>query len=89
METTAIARLDHERRDRTGVPEVIFAAGKTLDQNVALVGALFARTGFALATRIPAEQRAGQRFDHGVRIRGGERRARGRRLRGHVRSSGR
>ncbi|MDB5027587.1 MAG: 1-(5-phosphoribosyl)-5-amino-4-imidazole-carboxylate carboxylase [Candidatus Eremiobacteraeota bacterium] len=57
MDTSAIARLDHDRRDRTGIPEVIFAAGKTLEQNVALVGALYARTGFAMATRIPAEQR--------------------------------
>jgi hypothetical protein len=54
---TSVARLDHERRDRTGVPEAIFAAGKTLEQNLALIGALYARTGFALATRIPAEQR--------------------------------
>ncbi len=56
MEPTAIARLDHGRLDRTAVPEVIFAAGKTLEQNVALIGALYARTGFALATRVPAEQ---------------------------------
>jgi NCAIR mutase (PurE)-related protein len=54
---TSIARLDAQRRERTGVPEVIFAAGKTLEQNVALVGALYARTGFALATRVPVEQR--------------------------------
>jgi len=57
MDTSAIARLDHQRRERTGVPEVIFAQAKTLEQNIALVGALYARTGFALATRIPAEQR--------------------------------
>ena len=57
MEPSAVARLDHGRLDRTGVPEVIFVAGKTLEQNVALIGALYARTGFALATRIPAEQR--------------------------------
>jgi hypothetical protein len=55
---TSVARLDSDRRERTGVPEVIFAAGKTLEQNLALVGALYARTGFALATRVPAEQRA-------------------------------
>ncbi|HEV3086149.1 MAG TPA: nickel pincer cofactor biosynthesis protein LarB [Candidatus Elarobacter sp.] len=55
---TSVARLDDGRRDRTGVPEAIFAAGKTLEQNVALVGALYARTGFALATRIPHDQRA-------------------------------
>ena len=54
----SVARLDTERADRTGVPEVVFAAGKTLAQNLALVGAVYARTGFALATRIPADQRA-------------------------------
>jgi NCAIR mutase (PurE)-related protein len=58
MDPSAVARLDHERRDRTGVPEVIFAAGKTPEQNIALVAALSARAGFALATRIPADQRA-------------------------------
>jgi NCAIR mutase (PurE)-related protein len=55
---TSVARLDDERRHRTSVPEVIYGGGKTLDQNIALVGALFARTGFALATRIPPGQRA-------------------------------
>lgn len=58
MHETAIARLDPERHDRTGVPEVIFASGKTFEQNVMLIGALFERTGFALATRIPDAQRA-------------------------------
>ena len=58
MDTDAVARLDIGRLDRTGVPEAIFAAGKTLEQTIALVGALYARTGFALATRIPAEHRA-------------------------------
>jgi NCAIR mutase (PurE)-related protein len=53
-----MARLDHDRGERTGVPEVVFAAGKTLDQNVALMRGLFERAGFALATRVPAEQRA-------------------------------
>ena len=57
MEPSAVARLDHDRLGRTGVPEVIFAAGKTLEQNVALIGALYARTGFALATQIAPEQR--------------------------------
>ncbi len=57
MEISAVARLDHERRDRTGVPEVVFAAGKTLEQNGALVRELYERAGFALATRVPAEQR--------------------------------
>jgi hypothetical protein len=57
MDTSAFARIDGERRERTGVPEVILAAGKTLEQNVALVGALYARAGFALATRVPPDQR--------------------------------
>jgi pyridinium-3,5-biscarboxylic acid mononucleotide synthase len=57
MDISAVARLDHERRGRTGVPEVVFAAGKTLEQNAALVRGLYERAGFSLATRIPAEQR--------------------------------
>lgn len=56
METPA-ARLDHGRGARTGVPEVVYAAGKTADQNLALVSALYRRAGFALATRVPPEQR--------------------------------
>ena len=56
MEHSTVARLDHERHDRTGVPEVVLAAAKTLEQNVALIRALHDRAGFALATRVPAEQ---------------------------------
>ncbi len=52
-----MARLDHERGARTGVPEVVYAAGKTLPENLALLQGLFARAGFALATRVPADQR--------------------------------
>ncbi len=52
-----VARLDHERRERTGVPEVVFAAGKTPEENSALIRGLYERAGFALATRIPPEQR--------------------------------
>lgn len=55
---TFVGRLDHGRRDRTGVPEVVYAEGKTLAQNLALVRDLHARAGFALATRVPREQRA-------------------------------
>jgi NCAIR mutase (PurE)-related protein len=53
-----VTRLDHGRRDRTGVPEVVYAAGKTLDENRAALTELSQRAGFALATRIPLEQRA-------------------------------
>ena len=52
-----MARLDHERGARTGVPEVVFAAGKTPAENIALLHGLFERAGFALATRVPLEQR--------------------------------
>ena len=55
---TFVGRLDHGRQARTGVPEVVYAEGKTLAQNLALLRDLHARAGFALATRIPREQRA-------------------------------
>jgi NCAIR mutase (PurE)-related protein len=57
METSALARLDHGRRERTGVPEVVFAAGKTLAENRALLRGLYDRAGFALGTRVPLDQR--------------------------------
>ena len=57
MDSSVASRLDHDRRERTGVPEVVFAAGKTLDQNRSLIRGLYDRAGFALATRVPAEQR--------------------------------
>jgi hypothetical protein len=49
-----IARVDTARRRRTGVPEVVLAAFKTLAQTEAVMRELFARDGFALATRIPS-----------------------------------
>jgi NCAIR mutase (PurE)-related protein len=48
-----IARVDTARLRRTGVPEVVFAASKTLAQTEAVMRELYARDGFALATRIP------------------------------------
>ena len=58
MDFTLDAQLDHARRDRTGVPEVVFAAGKTLAENMFAIRGLYDRAGFALATRVPVEQRA-------------------------------
>jgi NCAIR mutase (PurE)-related protein len=48
------ARLDHHRGMRTGDPEVVYAAGKTDDQVVALLGALRDAPGRrpAMATRL-------------------------------------
>ena len=50
------ARVDHHRSLRRGVPEVIFAAGKTPDQLVAIARSLRAAGSTAFATRCTAEQ---------------------------------
>jgi NCAIR mutase (PurE)-related protein len=57
MDTSVTAYLDHQRGARTGVPEVVFGAGKTLAENRALLRGLYDRAGFALATRVPFDQR--------------------------------
>ena len=51
------ARVDTHRGLRTGDPEVVFAAGKSPDQTVAILRALGAQPGErpALATRMPTE----------------------------------
>jgi NCAIR mutase (PurE)-related protein len=49
-----MARVDTARKQRTGVPEVVFAAAKTLAQTEAVMRELYARDNFALATRIPS-----------------------------------
>ena len=55
FEDMGFAKLDHHRALRTGMPEVIFASGKTAEQ----VSAIFARMakagGNVLATRTPRE----------------------------------
>lgn len=45
-------RIDHARRERTTVPEVIYAASKTRDQIERIARELHASAGFALATRV-------------------------------------
>ncbi|NBB82036.1 MAG: nickel pincer cofactor biosynthesis protein LarB [Alphaproteobacteria bacterium] len=45
------ATIDHERGERCGVPEVVYAAGKTPEQVVVITGALVERHGHALVTR--------------------------------------
>ncbi|HEX9614402.1 MAG TPA: nickel pincer cofactor biosynthesis protein LarB [Bacteroidota bacterium] len=51
----SFANLDFHRRERTGIPEAIFAEGKTTEQVFALMSAMAAKTGLALATRVSAE----------------------------------
>jgi NCAIR mutase (PurE)-related protein len=48
------ARVDTARRKRTGVPEVVFAASKTVAQIEAVMRELYSRDAFALATRMPS-----------------------------------
>jgi pyridinium-3,5-biscarboxylic acid mononucleotide synthase len=50
------ARLDLDRRARTGRPEVVYAAGKTADQLVAIVGRIAGERGQALASRVSEAQ---------------------------------
>ena len=46
------ARLDTRRRERTGIPEAIFAEGKTPDQVARMLDSLAEKSGYALATRV-------------------------------------
>jgi pyridinium-3,5-biscarboxylic acid mononucleotide synthase len=48
------ARVDHHRSLRTGIPEVVFGAGKSRPQIERIVRELHDRAGFALATRVGA-----------------------------------
>jgi len=58
------ATLDHDRKRRTGHPEVVFGQGKTPAQVVAIVRRLVARGGPVLVTRATDEARAALRaFD--------------------------
>ncbi|MBW4039407.1 MAG: nickel pincer cofactor biosynthesis protein LarB [Acidobacteria bacterium] len=47
-------RVDHHRSLRTGLPEVIYAAGKTTEQTVAIFASLMADGVDVLATRVDA-----------------------------------
>jgi NCAIR mutase (PurE)-related protein len=48
-------RVDHHRSLRTGLPEVIYAAGKTTEQTVAIFGSLLRDGVDVLATRVAPE----------------------------------
>lgn len=52
---SSFANLDFHRRERTGIPEAIFAEGKTADQVVALTCRMVERAGMALVTRVSAD----------------------------------
>jgi NCAIR mutase (PurE)-related protein len=53
--------IDHHRELRTGVPEMVFGAGKTPDQIAAALRELAGRAGGAIATRVDAAKAAALR----------------------------
>jgi pyridinium-3,5-biscarboxylic acid mononucleotide synthase len=55
FEDLGFAKLDHHRALRTGMPEVIFAAGKTTAQVAAIFGRMAKAGGNVLATRAARE----------------------------------
>ena len=55
FEDLGFAKIDHHRALRHGIPEVIFAKGKTPDQVVAIAGKLLANARNVLITRADAE----------------------------------
>ena len=67
FEDLGFAKVDHHRALRHGMPEVIFAKGKTIDQVVAVAERLLARNPNFLATRVDAEmaERLSERFPAG------------------------
>jgi pyridinium-3,5-biscarboxylic acid mononucleotide synthase len=56
FEDLGFARVDTHRKLRTGVPEVVYCAGKTVEQVVAIVERLYERHSFVMATRATPEQ---------------------------------
>ena len=52
------ARVDHHRELRTGLPEVIFGAGKSAGQVIAIASELIERSGGVLITRLDPDKAA-------------------------------
>jgi NCAIR mutase (PurE)-related protein len=52
------ARPDFDRQDRKGVPEVIIAEGKTVEQSLAIARQFLETTGRAILSRVPPELEA-------------------------------
>jgi NCAIR mutase (PurE)-related protein len=55
FEDLGFAKIDHHRALRHGIPEVVFAKGKTADQVVAIAGKLLENSHNVLITRADAE----------------------------------
>lgn len=56
VEVLETARIDHHRSLRTGLPEAVFGAGKTVDQLVDILTAMLRAPSVVLATRIDQEK---------------------------------
>lgn len=52
------ACLDHQRTLRTGIPEMVYGAGKSAEQIAAIMKSITARCGRCLATRVDAAKAA-------------------------------
>lgn len=63
-EDLGFAKLDHHRHLRRGFPEVVFCAGKTVAQIVAIVDAMVAKECNVLATRVSPEAWEALRAEH-------------------------
>lgn len=57
-EDLSFAQVDHHRALRQGLPEVVFCAGKTTDQVVAICEGLARQSGGFLGTRVAEDQAA-------------------------------
>src|SRR5437762_11736164 len=55
FEDLGFAKVDHHRALRHGIPEVIFAKGKTPDQVIAIASSLLRNSANVLITRADAE----------------------------------
>jgi len=51
FEDASVALIDHHRSLRTGIPEVIYGAGKTPEQIAVIVDRMVKNTGSAIVTR--------------------------------------
>lgn len=56
FEDLGFCKLDIDREERTGFPEVVFGAGKTIEQIETIVGRLMAHHNRALVTRLTPEK---------------------------------
>jgi hypothetical protein len=58
FENLGFAHVDHHRQIRQGFPEVVFAAGKSLEHLIAILGSLMERASQILITRLEPDKAA-------------------------------